>query len=40
MDSSLVMSNSLDQLTEFAPGEWIGVALEQPAGEYVVEFGY
>ena len=26
--------------TEFAPGEWNGVALEQPAGEYVVEFGY
>ena len=26
--------------TEFSPGEWIGVALEQPANEYVVGFGY
>ena len=26
--------------TEFSPGEWIGVSLEQPANEYVVGFGY
>ena len=26
--------------TEFAPGEWIGVALERPSGECIMGFGY
>ena len=26
--------------TALASGEWVGVALEQPSGRFIVEFGY
>lgn len=24
--------------TEFAPGEWVGVALDRPSGQYILQY--